>query len=132
MASAAVQQRSGHTTSFEPLIPVQHPSSTITTTTGSSSSYIPHDVHTSLNYYKEPADGSAPHPSIVGKPETYDRPSDPVDVVVRDVRGKEAEFSLDGQGFQFVKHESEEKKFVDEEKIKEQYYPEVEQLLKDA
>jgi hypothetical protein len=31
-----------------------------------------------------------------------------------------------------VKHESKEKDFVDEEKIKAEYYPEVEQLLKDT
>jgi len=32
------------------------------------------DVPTSLNYYKDPEDGSPPHPTYVDKPETYDRP----------------------------------------------------------
>jgi hypothetical protein len=31
-----------------------------------------------------------------------------------------------------VKHESKEKDFLDDEKIKTEYYPEVEQLLKDT
>jgi hypothetical protein len=30
-----------------------------------------------------------------------------------------------------VKHESKDKEFLDDEKIKAEYYPEVEQLLKD-
>jgi len=53
-------------------------------------------------------------------------------VTVRDVSGRESEYTLDGNGFQFYKHVSTEKEFVDEEKIKEKYYAETEQLLKDA
>ena len=34
----------------------------------------PRDVQTTLNYYKDPEDGSPPHPTYVEKPETYDRP----------------------------------------------------------
>lgn len=91
-----------------------------------------HNVHTTLNYYKDPGDGSAPHPSYVGKPETYERPSEPLNVVVNDVRGREQEYNIDKQGFQFYKHTSVEKDFEDDEHIKNVYYPETEQLLKDA
>ncbi|KAF2451271.1 hypothetical protein P171DRAFT_347138 [Karstenula rhodostoma CBS 690.94] len=65
-------------------------------------------------------------------PETYDRVSEPHNVTVRDVRGKEDQFTLDKNGFQFYKHVSREKDFLDDEKIKAEYYPETEQLLKDA
>jgi hypothetical protein len=53
-------------------------------------------------------------------------------VVVHDVAGDEEKYTLDSHGFQYVKHESVEKDFQDEEQIKAQYYPEIEQLLKDT
>ncbi|KAH6643830.1 amino acid permease-domain-containing protein [Boeremia exigua] len=64
--------------------------------------------------------------------ETYDRPFESHPVVVKDVRGRESEYSLDSNGFQFYKHPSVEKDFVNDEQIKDQYYKEIEQLLKDA
>jgi len=48
------------------------------------------------------------------------------------VRDNEDAYTLDGNGFQIYKHESQEKEFVDDEKLKREYYPETEQLLKDA
>jgi len=92
----------------------------------------PRDVQTTVNYHKDNEDGSPPHPSIVGKPETYDRPTLPKQVVVHDIRGSEDEYTLDGQGFQIYRHVSAEKDFVDEEQIKSVYYPETEELLKKA
>ena len=41
-------------------------------------------------------------------------------------------YTLDSHGFQIYPHTSKEKDFVDDEKIKAEYYPETEQLLKDA
>ena len=125
MASAAVQTPSGHSTSFEPLTTSDKgPSAT--------SSYKPHNVQTTLNYYKDPGDGSPPAPSYIGKPETYERPSEALEVVVNDIRGKEQDYTLDKNGFQIYKHASVEKDFVDDEHLKAVYYPEIEQLLKDA
>jgi len=66
------------------------------------------------------------------KPETYSRPFVPQDVVVHDVSGEEKKYTLDSHGFQIYPHESIEKDFLDDEKIKANYYPETEQLLKDA
>ncbi|KAF2010134.1 hypothetical protein BU24DRAFT_357228 [Aaosphaeria arxii CBS 175.79] len=63
---------------------------------------------------------------------TYERPFESHKATVRDVRGRESEYTLDGNGFEFYKHTSEEKDFLDEEQIKSRYYPETEQLLKDA
>jgi len=124
MASAAVQTSSGHLSSFIPL--------TAPAADSSTSSPKPHDVKTTLNYYKDPGDGSAPLPTHAGKPETYERPAEAVEVTVNDIRGKEKDFTLDRQGFQIYHHESVEKDFADREHIKAVYYPEIEQLLKEA
>ncbi len=94
----------------------------------------PRDVPTTLNYFELVGDGPArefvtPGPdgkriSNVGK--------DPHPAVIHDARGREDEFTLDKQGFQFVHWPSSEKEFVDEEAIKTKYYAEVEALLKEA
>lgn len=124
MASAAVQQPTGHSTSFEPL------TTQLKGTSGPQQEK--HHVQTKLNYYKDPGDGSAPEPSYVGKPETYERPTEPLDVTIHDIRGEEQNYTLDRNGFQIHRYPSIEKDFVDDEQIKAQYYPETEQLLKDA
>lgn len=46
--------------------------------------------------------------------------------------GKEDMYSLDRHGFQLVRHESQEKEFVDEIRLKGAYYVEMEQLYKQA
>jgi hypothetical protein len=91
-----------------------------------------HDVVTTLHYYLDPKDGSEPAPTYVGKPETYFRPADSRTVTIHNLRGRESEPHLDTTGFQFIKHESKEKDFTDEDKIKSQYYNEVEELLKSS
>ena len=53
-------------------------------------------------------------------------------MIVKDISGEEHKYTLDSHGFQIYKHESNEKTFLDDEKIKAEYYPETEQLLKDA
>ena len=55
-----------------------------------------------------------------------------MDVKVNDITGDEDKYTLDSHGFQIYKHESKEKDFQDDEKIQNVYYPEIEQLLKDA
>ncbi|KAF1950114.1 hypothetical protein CC80DRAFT_427544 [Byssothecium circinans] len=71
-------------------------------------------------------------PTYTDRPETYIRPSEEHPATVHDVRGQEEKFTLDGNGFQFYKHTSAEKAFIDDEEVKRVYYPETEQLLKDA
>jgi len=90
------------------------------------------DVQTTLFYYKDPGDGSGPAPTYVGRPETYERPAQPLDVTVTDISGNESKYNLDNHGFQIYNHTSTEKDFLDDEKIKAEYYTETEQLLKDA
>ncbi|KAJ5542900.1 hypothetical protein N7535_005322 [Penicillium sp. DV-2018c] len=92
----------------------------------------PHHVQTTLNFLKEKEDGSPPDPAIVGKPETYERPVTTIPATIHDISGHELDYTLDGNGFQLCYHVSQEKVFLDDEKIKREYYPETEQLLKDA
>ncbi|POS71206.1 hypothetical protein DHEL01_v210401 [Diaporthe helianthi] len=97
---------------------------------GSSSK--PHDVKTVLDYHKDNEDGSPPHPTYVDRPETFFRPFESHSVTVRDVDGHQDDYSLDGNGFQFHQHTANEKDFLDDEQIKQGYYKETEQLLKDV
>jgi len=92
----------------------------------------PHDVQTSLNYYK--ATNDEPAYNYVDEPPAGILKSnvgeDTQAVIVHDVRGKEDTVGLDKTGFQFVQHVSEEKEFEDEEAIQTTYYKEVEDILK--
>lgn len=53
-------------------------------------------------------------------------------MTAHDIRGAEGQYSLDKTGFQIVKHTSAEKEFLEDEKIKGEYYAECEQLLKEV
>ncbi|CAO2654540.1 Nn.00g112730.m01.CDS01 [Neocucurbitaria sp. VM-36] len=108
-----------------------HSPQTLQSTTSSTKSG-PQHVQTVLHYYKPNADGSPPHPTYTDRPETYNRPSEVHPVSVRDVRGNENKYTLDGNGFQFYRNTAQEKDFLDDDKIKSGYYAETEQLLKDA
>lgn len=119
MTSAAVQISGGHGSLLadKPTVPLFEK---------------PHHIQTILNFFKENEDGSPPLPNYVNKPETYEREAVALPTTIHDVSGHELDYSLDGQGFQFYYHESKEKDFLDDEQIKREYYPETEQLLKDA
>lgn len=90
------------------------------------------DVEAVFNYYKDPEDGSPPAPNYVNRPGSYERVPISQRLVVHDVRGTEDKYTLDTTGFQFYEHESVEKEFLDDEKIKSVYYLETEELLKKA
>ncbi|RMD43496.1 hypothetical protein DV735_g1596, partial [Chaetothyriales sp. CBS 134920] len=120
MATAAVQHAQatvlGHV--VEPLVQEHKPAK--------------HNVAAELFYYNDPGDGTPPPPVYVGKVDNTVRPRVAQNVVVHDISGEENKYTLDAQGFQYVKHESKEKDFTDDDKIKAEYYPEIEQLLKDS
>lgn len=90
------------------------------------------DVRTVLNYHKDNEDGSPPRPTYVDRPDSYERPYSSHDATIHDVRGEEHLYTLDKNGFEIYRRAAAEKDFVDEEHIKAVYYPETEQLLKDA
>lgn len=127
MAAAATQQPLD---SFS--APHFHPNPTITVNNPTKPPYTPRDVTATFNYFKPNEDGSPPAPSYVGRPETYVRAVNPHSVTVHDIRGSEDEYSLDKTGFEVFQHESKEKDFTDEDKIKDVYYKEVEEILKKA
>jgi hypothetical protein len=56
---------------------------------------------------------------------------DPHDVTIEDARGREAEFTLDRNGFALVKAPTAVADFYSPDEIKDVYYPEVERLLRD-
>ncbi|KAE8353800.1 hypothetical protein BDV28DRAFT_132447 [Aspergillus coremiiformis] len=121
MASAAVQ------------VPTSHePSPVAQKTSRPPPSEKPHHVQTTLHFLREVEDGSHLHPSYVARPDTYERPTIELPVTVHDVSGHELDYTLDQNGFEYYYHKSQEKDFLDDEKIKREYYPETEQLLKDA
>jgi hypothetical protein len=53
-------------------------------------------------------------------------------VLIHDARGREAEFTLDRNGFQLVKAPTAVRDFYSPEEIRSVYYPEVEGLLRDV
>jgi len=91
-----------------------------------------HDVPTTLYYYDDPGDGTPPAPTYIGRTDNKERPFVAQDVTVTDISGREKDYNLNNHGFQIYNHSSKERDFVDDEKIKAEYYPEIEQLLKDA
>lgn len=101
------------------------------------SSFIPRgDVEVTLNYFRPPEDGSKPYNYVEKQPEGQPQRNFgdfDVQAVAHDIRGKETEYSLDKDAFIVVSGvpESAEKNFVDDDSIKEKYYPEVEKLILD-
>src|SRR5271163_1841443 len=88
-------------------------------------------VETELHYFKPLSDEPAYTYTYEHEPQrNYSEDAKPGRVY--DIRGHEEEFSLDKNGFQIYHYESKEKDFTDEEKIKTEYYAEVEDLLKKA
>ena len=51
-------------------------------------------------------------------------------VVVENIRGKESSVSLDTAGFQFYLHPAKHSAFVNDEEIRQEYYPESAKLIK--
>ena len=88
------------------------------------------ELEADFTYYKDPGDGTKPHQAFIDKPETFARPSETVTKTVRNIRGQEHLYTLDTTGFQVVRHASRETDFRDEQRIKDVYYPEMEELLK--
>lgn len=93
------------------------------------------DVTADLNYYVAPEDNSIPYNLIdAAQPLAQRNYSDVVQpTTIHDIRGREAEFSLDRDAFQVIQdvEPSAETAFTDDDSITANYYPEVEKLLLD-
>jgi len=109
--------------------------SVTTTLSGAQdSTYVPRGpVSTKLNFFREPEDGSKPHNFVEKQPEGRPQRNfgeTVVEVQMNDIRDRENEFWLDKDAFLAIKGvPSEETEFLDDEHIKQVYYPEVEKLL---
>ena len=94
----------------------------------------PRDFQTQLQYVKVSEDGKALGPSTWGKTDYEEDREQLVPATIHDARGRQGDFSLDKNGFQLIKHTTVMKKedYNSEENVKNIYYPEVEQMVKDV
>ena len=94
-----------------------------------SSSDKAHNIYADFNYY--PQDHPIPEPVNVLKPSSFlKEPKDTRRMFVQDIRGNEKSYNLDQNGFEIVRHLTEEKDFLDDDEIQKVYYPEIEELVK--
>ena len=91
-------------------------------------------VPTNVNYFIPPPDGSRPWFSSEVDPSTGTRKTnisrEAFPVNIENVRGREAEYTLDTAGFQFFQHASQFNNFDSEEAVQNEYYPESIDLIK--
>lgn len=93
-------------------------------------------VTATVNYFGPPADGAKPYQAVVQEPGKGQRLErnyaiEKHQVDIENVRGREGEFTLDKNGFQFYRRAAKHTDFTDDDKIREEYYPESEELLKE-
>lgn len=99
------------------------------------SSLVPRgDVTATLNYFNPPSDKSTPYNHVDTPPEGLPQRNftdNPQPTTIHDIRGHESEYHLDRDAFQVIQDvpPSSEPDFVDDDSIKANYYPELEQLL---
>ncbi|KAG9092178.1 hypothetical protein FRC06_000214 [Ceratobasidium sp. 370] len=91
------------------------------------------DIRAALTYYLPSSDGKSlyvkfPRPESPSLQVNYI--TDLQNVVIRDLRGLEKNFSLDANGFEFAVHETSED-FLDKDAIEKNYYAEIRQLVKE-
>ena len=88
-----------------------------------------------LTYIIPPTDGSRPYTTLdddhsSGK-KLQNWAENIRDVEIEDARGNEHKYTLDTTGFQFHCHPAKHTRFLDDEEIKAEYYPECVELLKE-
>lgn len=84
--------------------------------------YLKRTAEKPVRYIGEPPPGAVPWSGI----------DDPRDVRIEDARGREAEFTLDRNGFTLLHAPTQVRDFYSPEEVKSVYYPEVERLLRDT
>ncbi|KAK5687515.1 hypothetical protein LTS10_001653 [Elasticomyces elasticus] len=87
-------------------------------------------VSTTINYYLDASHGGGDTVMRPGTVYNQLRRHDGHVVQVHDIRGHESQFNLDTHGFQLVQHRSVEDGFEDQERVKEEVYVEITELLK--
>jgi len=95
------------------------------------------DTAAKIIFYKDPEDGATPFNYVYAPPEGQPQNnfgSDTVNVAIHDIRGIESKFSVDSAGFVALPNIPSKLVYDDwqnDDIIKKNYYPEVEQLLLD-
>ncbi len=84
--------------------------------------YLQRGAERPVRYVGEPPPGVAAWNGI----------DDPRDMLIEDARAREAEFTLDRNGFTLLRMPTEVGNFYSPEEVKAVYYPEVERLLRDT
>lgn len=92
-------------------------------------------VSATLSYFSPPKDGSRPYQYINSDP-SNSQPRQNFDIVdhqvdIESIRGKENEYTLDTSGFQFSKRPAKHQSFASDEEIRNEYYPESIELIKE-
>ena len=87
----------------------------------------PAHLEATINYFPK-AGGTTSY--IPGSAAFYKRKFTPTTVRINDIRGTEADYSLDKQGFQLVRHESKQGDYSDVPRIQDFYFAETEDLVK--
>lgn len=81
----------------------------------------PYEIFASLPSFSDDNKAKIPRSNLVFEPRT---------VPVRDVRGREADFTLDAHGFAFLRHATATADLKDRDAVHEQYVPEMERFLR--
>ena len=88
-----------------------------------------------LTYTIPPTDGSPIYTTIDDDHTTGNKlqnwTSNIRTVKIEDARGNEHKYTLDTAGFQFHRHPAKHTRFLDDEEIKAEYYPDCIELLKE-
>lgn len=95
----------------------------------------PNTVTTNISYFVPPVDGSRAYQTVNANSATgiRDRNWKNVDqeTTIENLRGKEADITLDTAGFQLFNRPSQHKSFANDAEIENVYYPESVQLIKE-
>jgi hypothetical protein len=92
---------------------------------------VPDTIEATLNYLLDT--GEMPWTYSGGRGSTIVRSGatpDPRSVALHNGRQHATEFTLDDHGFRFVRHNTKVREFLDEEELRQVYYPEMEALVK--
>jgi hypothetical protein len=92
---------------------------------------IPDTIEATVNYHHDT--GETPYTFSGGPGSTIVRSSktnEPHRVVMHNGRPDAARFTLDGDGFRFVRHDTKVESFFEDEEVRRVYYPEMEALVK--
>ncbi len=93
--------------------------------------FAPDTIEASVNYFLD--NGEKPYTFTGGPGSTEVRSNqthDPRRVTMHNGRPFAARFTLDGDGFRFIRHDTQMRDFLDEDEVRRVYYPEMEALIK--